>query len=200
MAIRPKRSAWRFVVILTAVELVIVGFVVFATYWVNRSGGDVLGIYSDRLRSSLFAGFLSVSGFLLSLKTFVVIKLKEGLYDSPQYRMRHASLAEDHSLGGLYAPLVRLTHLLFASILASFITSASQLTIGLISSWVAAAVCLSLSSVTIVLLVVVLFQIRANLSDWFSCLDEEMRVATAPGKDSDAASLLRRLDGDEPAA
>ena len=39
---------------------------------------ELVQFYVQNLRSSLFAGFLTLGGFLFSAKTFIVIKMKEG--------------------------------------------------------------------------------------------------------------------------
>ena len=38
--------------------------------------------FAEHLRGSLFSGFLTLGGFLLSLQMFIVVKIKEDLYDS----------------------------------------------------------------------------------------------------------------------
>ncbi|ABC83391.1 hypothetical protein [Anaeromyxobacter dehalogenans] len=142
----------------------------------------VFEFFTKNMRGSFFAGFLTIGGFMLSLKTFVLVKMKEGLYDSAAYK-EHAERArafghtESH-----YAPLRRLSHLLFFSILAALVTSALQLTVGLIPRWWAAAACLSFAGGTIVLLLVSLLQIKQNLDVWFTSLDEDAgkQSATRP--------------------
>src|SRR5262245_31540304 len=44
--------------------------------------------YARNLRGSLFTGFLTLSGFLLSAKTFIVVKMKESLYEQDFYTRR----------------------------------------------------------------------------------------------------------------
>jgi hypothetical protein len=41
--------------------------------------------YGENIRGSLFTGFLTLGGFLLSLKTFIIVKMKENVYDDERY-------------------------------------------------------------------------------------------------------------------
>ncbi|MBT0959869.1 hypothetical protein [Denitromonas iodatirespirans] len=41
--------------------------------------------YVENIRGHLFAGFLALGGFLLSLKTFIVVTMKENVYDDEKY-------------------------------------------------------------------------------------------------------------------
>lgn len=128
--------------------------------------------YSQNIRSSLFTGFLTLGGFLFSLKTFIVVKMKENVYDDKDYIK---NLNEQRKITpGLshYGPLKRLSNLLFLSVLSSIITSVSQFTIGLIDSPVSALICIWLSSFTIVLLIISLILIKINLDQWFSYLEK----------------------------
>lgn len=156
-----------------------------ATYAVHHFRPDsppdwsLFKFFTANMRGSFFAGFLTIGGFMLSLKTFVLVKMKEGLYDSDAYRKRAAKMRRLGSEQPLYAPLKRLSHLLFSSILAALLTSAMQLTVGLFDRWWTATVCLSAAAGTVVMLVVSLFQIKANLDSWFAALDEEHEAEVA---------------------
>ena len=135
-------------------------------------GKDIFDFFTKNMRGSFFAGFLTIGGFMLSLKTFVLVKMKEGLYDSKPYKDRNERLQRFGHSESLYTPLKRLSHLLFSSILAALLTSALQLTLGLVPRWWSAMVCAGFAGGTIVMLVFSLLQIKANLDEWFRSLDE----------------------------
>ncbi|WP_147468477.1 hypothetical protein [Corallococcus interemptor] len=143
---------------------------------------DVYDFYSKNMRGSLFSGFLTLGGFLLSLKTFVVVKMKEGLYDNKAYRTRHKR-RQTLLKTDLYNPLINLSHLLYYSILACIATSVSQLTLGLFPRWWSAAGCASLATFAVVLLAMSLREIKGNLDTWFECLEEEYRKSENPQED-----------------
>ncbi len=143
----------------------------------------VVEFYSDNLRASLFSGFLTLSGFLFSVKTFIVINIKRELYDSELYRRRILDLRKVNPNLPFYGPLVRLSHLLFSSVVLSLTTAVAQLTLGFIQSPVTVAICLLLAATTIVVLAKVMFIIRSNLLQWIGfyekLAEDESGKATA---------------------
>ena len=127
------------------------------------------------IRSALFTGFLTIGGFLLSLKTFILIKLKEDLYDSPSYKERFENQKQLKPSLSYFEPLSNLSNFLIYCVLLSLITSLSQYTLGFIQSIYTIAFCIALSSTSFFLVIVVWWEIRANLTIWFELLDEENR-------------------------
>jgi len=131
----------------------------------------IVMFYGDKLRGNLFAGFLTLGGFLFSLKTFIVIKMKENVYDHAEYKR---NLDEKKRLNPnltLYGPLQRLSNLLFFSVLFSIITAVLQLSLGLVENWHAVLVCLATAIFTLIILVISLFLIKSNLDQWFGFLE-----------------------------
>lgn len=159
-----------------------------ATYAAHHLWGGVFDFFKANMRGSFFTGFLTIGGFMLSLKTFVLVKMKEGLYASDEYKKRQAAMCECGSRDSLYAPLKRLSHLLFFSIFAALVSSALQLTLGLWPHWWSAALCLAAAGGTIAMLIFSLINIKTNLDAWFDCLDEDAKKAPAaaasPGPDA----------------
>ncbi|WP_139241655.1 hypothetical protein [Marisediminitalea aggregata] len=123
----------------------------------------------------MFAGFLTVGGFLLSLKTFILIKLKENVYDRPQYIKRFEKLRKLDSSLQIYAPLRNLSDFLFWSVLATIGAAIAQLSIGLIGiQWfVYAAIWVSVFALCV--LVASLLLIKTSLNDWFDFIGEDSR-------------------------
>ncbi|WP_147447060.1 hypothetical protein [Corallococcus sp. CA054B] len=160
----------------------VIGLFVFAGVAALSHGKiDVSGVYRDSLRGSFFSGFLSVGGFLFSLKTFIVIKMKEGLYDSDEYRERHREKSKLGRRGvGLFDPLRNLSRLLFYSIVSSFSTAVAQVTVGLVPGWGAVGLCLSMVACTLCLLFFSLREIKGNLDTWFDCLEAEAKKPAPP--------------------
>jgi ABC-type multidrug transport system fused ATPase/permease subunit len=130
-------------------------------------------LYQSKLQTPLFTGFLTIGGFLLTLKTFVLIRLKEEVYQSPFYRTK---LEERRHLNPdltLYAPLGRLTTLLVFSVLAALLTAVSQMSVGFIPGRLSAAFCISMAVTALALVFQSWFHIRENLNRWFELLEEE---------------------------
>lgn len=130
--------------------------------------------YGDKLRGSLFAGFLTLGGFLLSLKTFIVVNMKKEVFENPVYKKEwddQKKLDTKNELGKRYTPLRYLSGVLYAAILACLLTAVLQLTVGLANNFVAALLCLWAVSVSLLLLAWALWLIRANLLRMFDYLD-----------------------------
>ena len=136
--------------------------------------------YATNLRASLFSGFLTLTGFLFAVKTFIVVSMKRELYDTDEYRSRVAARREFNKKVTVYGPLQRLSGLLFWSVIASLVTAASQLTVGLVPEWWAAGLCMLLALVTVLLLLCDLIVIRCNLNQWFKFLEDAAKPKPAP--------------------
>lgn len=133
---------------------------------------DINTIYA-KLQGPLFTGFLTVGGFLLTLKTFILVKLNEGIYKTDTYRKRFESQqALDPGLR-LYGPLQRLSEFLVFSVLSALSCSACQLILGSFGVRWANIFCLSLVTMTLTLVFFCWWEIQANLKIWFSILEEE---------------------------
>lgn len=147
-----------------------------ALVWYLARTHDIHTFYGGSLRSSLFSGFLSLGGFLLSLKTFIVVKMKEGLYDHRLYKERFAEWRKKdarRATAKLFEPLGRLRGLLFLSIVSALVTAVLQMTLGLVEKDWAAGVCLAATGFSIALLTQSLIQINGNLRTWFGYLEED---------------------------
>lgn len=137
----------------------------------------VVMLYQDKMRGSLFAGFLTLGSFLLSLKTGIVIKIKENLFDSEEYKKIYLAARADGVEDSLYGPLQRLSQILSAAVLSALTASIAQLTIGLYSAWWAAAICITLAAIAAIFLLIGFTLIQINLRQWFQHLEVKGREA-----------------------
>lgn len=133
--------------------------------------------YANNLRQSLFAGFLTLAAFLYSLKTFIIIKMKENVYDQKLYKERFDRKKKNNPNIKRYDALRQLSDLLFYTVLCSIITSIMQFTLGLYSHWMASILCLYMALVSVVLFSISIFIIKDNLNAWFDFLDESEKKA-----------------------
>ncbi len=138
---------------------------------------SLFDFYSKNMRVALFTGFFTIGGFLLSLKTFILIKLKEEFFASDTYQERYedACALNPKMSVSLYGPLKRLGNFLFHCVLLSLLTSVAQFSIGFINSKITAAICISMSAATVSLVFIAWWDIRANLNEWFDLLEEDNR-------------------------
>lgn len=141
----------------------------------NRYGFDLYCFYSSKMQTPLFTGFLTLGGFLLTLKTFVLIKLKEGLYDHKKYQEHHNKRKLLNSELTYYGPLSRLGNFLILSVLFALLTSFFQFTFGFIDSNLIAAIALSLAFTTSIIVLFAWWNIRRNLNYWFELLEDEKK-------------------------
>jgi hypothetical protein len=137
------------------------------------NGHDLYGFYAKTMRIPLFSGFLTIGGFLLSLKTFILVKLKEDLFDLPAYRKRLEMRRVLNPNLTLYGPLSRLGSFLFWCVLGALTTSVSQFSIGLIEHNYIAAICISLGASTLSVVFIAWWNIHKNLKIWFELLEED---------------------------
>lgn len=152
--------------------LLLGGAVFYLCYYLHSNGLDITTFYAEKMRASLFSGFLTLGSFLLALKTGIVIKIKEGVYDKPDYQKKIFEAPELSGKTTVYGPLRRLSRLLSVSVMAGLTTSASQLTVGLISDWRASSLCLSLAAFSILVLLSSFFVIQHNLGTWFDLMED----------------------------
>lgn len=123
--------------------------------------------YQKNIRASLFSGFLTLGGFLLSLKTFIVVKLKESVYDNPHYKERFNARKKLDSSLEIYAPLRRLSDFLFWTILVAIVAAAGQFTLGLSLSFYAMLAAVGLALMALFMLICALLLVKQCLKDWF---------------------------------
>lgn len=127
------------------------------------------------VRGSLFAGFLTLGGFLLSLNAFIVVTMKKEVFETAVYKKEwedQKKLDHDDKMGKLYTPLRYLSGVLYAAILSCLLTAVLQLTVGLVDSFWATIICLWAVVVSLLLLVWSLWLIRENLVRMFDYLDK----------------------------
>ncbi|MFY8351052.1 hypothetical protein AAEU29_10995 [Pseudoalteromonas sp. SSM20] len=129
--------------------------------------------YAEHLRGHLFAGFLALGGFLLSLKTFIVVTMKEKVYDNKEYRKGVVLAKKRKTEITVYGPLKELSDYLFYSIIVSIFAAVLQLTLGLFEHTFTTVLCLYFCILATSLLTHSLMLIKNNLDTWFSYLEAE---------------------------
>lgn len=153
-----------------AAAIALVFLAIFAAIfcYLDKDIQSLIDGYQSNLRGNFFTGFLTIGSFLLSLKTFIVVKLKEGVYDSESYKKLFAERTQGQKGADIYAPLKNISHLLFGTILSAIITAILHVTLGLMNNWLAILVCVFAVVFSIVLLLISLVLIRRNITSWLS--------------------------------
>jgi hypothetical protein len=136
-------------------------------------GFCLVDVYQTKLQVPIFAGCLTIGSFLLTLKTLILLRLKEGLYDRPEYeRIFRNQLALDEKLV-YYGPLSRLGDALILSVFLAMTCAVCQLSLGFVRSIYTVSACLGLAISTIGLVLFCWCQIRQNLKRWFEVINAE---------------------------
>lgn len=136
---------------------------------------DFWGFFNSNIRASLFAGFLSLGGFLLSLKTFIIVNMKKDVFDTEKYKAaweNQSKLDHNGTLGKRYDPLRELSNVLFAAIVTAIGAAVLQITIGLRESFGTTLICLWAATFATMLLLTSLWLIKSNLNTMFAHLDD----------------------------
>ncbi|WP_414616150.1 hypothetical protein [Stenotrophomonas geniculata] len=153
--------------------------------------------YGERLRGSLFAGFLTLGGFLLSLKTFIVVNMKKEVFDTEEYLREWRSqklLDVRNKMGGRFDPLRLLSQTIFLAIASCVFTAVLQLTLGLAETWWAAAICLWACIVSMIFLGRSLWLIRVNLNSMFDFLDNRDGEREKQEKEEEARAQAEKSE------
>ncbi len=125
--------------------------------------------YVDKLQIPLFTGFLTLGSFLLTLKTFIIVQLKDKLYDvNEKYLREVAEKTITGSSANFYSPLERLAELLITAVILAITTALLQLTLGYIGNQLSSAICISFAIITLLLVFFAWWQIKKNIHDLFT--------------------------------
>lgn len=135
-------------------------------------------LYEDKLRASLFTGFFTLSGFLLSAKTFIILNLKKEMFSTKTYLKRvkeQSPLAEGQRIE-VYRPLRDVGTVLLMNVGLCLACSISQFSLGLINSKFTVAICLALAAAAAGMLVFSLVIIARNLHGMYDHFEEEAKA------------------------
>jgi hypothetical protein len=153
-------------------------------WWLDKAGSINLcrgkdALYSDSLQTALLGGLLAIAGFLLSTKTFILVHMKNEVFDSQDWR--DDDLKARRTTGrscSYYRSLEQLASFLELSILASLLASSSHLVTVFIRNSYTVSFALSLSVSALLLLGGSWYLISSNLKTWFSTLNkrEKQRI------------------------
>lgn len=130
--------------------------------------------YAKNLRGSLFAGFLTLGGFLMSLKAFIVVNMKKEVFDSEAYRKAWNEAKESgvKPYETKFQPLRDLSNVIFLAVATCIGSAVTQLTVGLVPNLFACLFALIFSCVAIGFVLRTLLLIKRNLRVLFDYLDE----------------------------
>jgi hypothetical protein len=135
--------------------------------------------YHKEFRTALFISGFTIGTFLFSMKTFILKTLKDDFYDNVKYQER---VRQRKNLGqnvGFYTPLLRFSKLLYLSIILSFFSALSQISIGYVSNFYAVLFCLSISFISWLMVGVSVYYVSIN---WSKIIDQAEKEAEGKAK------------------
>lgn len=126
----------------------------------------------DRIQGSLFTGFLTIGGFLLSLKTFLLLRLKQDIYDHKGYLERVERLRSLDPKIKRYDPLLRLSQLLVFTVFCALCSSISHLTVGYVFRPLGPIFSISISFSTLGLVILNWLVLSRNIKMWMEFIEK----------------------------
>lgn len=135
-----------------------------ATFIIYYFIPDIADLYKNKFQVAVFAGFLTLGSFLLTLKTFVIIQFKTQLFEKDPYKKVFESVKtkETYKKGDYYQPLDAIAKLLLLAVISSLGTSFVQITLGFIQNPIIASFCLSMGIATLIIVGFAWFIVRKN--------------------------------------
>lgn len=182
----PMASISKQILGLIGVSLLVVGVVILLHFKYGFSvtlekDTTFFNYYESKVRGYLFSGFISVGSFLLSLHTFVIVNLKDKLFDSVAYKNNYVDFKRREiknfssdmiSVSDYYSPLNVLSVFLNISIWLSIVTAVMQFTLGFYDNTYSAIFCMYMALITVLFLLNCLVLIRCNIKVWLTLEDK----------------------------
>lgn len=137
--------------------------------------------YIDLIRTPSISGLLTLGSFILSLNVFIIINLKEKLYDSKFY---YDNFNKQSNLGDTkleyYVGLTRLGRLLTSCVPTILLAAIINLFVGPIKHPISTGISIGATVASFSLILFCWWQIRGNLFRWFEYLDSENGPSPPP--------------------
>ncbi len=142
-----------------------------AAMWIACIFGDsIVSFYGNSLQQALFAAFVTLSAFLFSLMTFIIVKMKEEVYGTDSYREKFESQKKLNDALELYGPLRNFSELLFFTVVLCLVAAITQFTVGFIEHWWAVVLSVASAISAFCMFAISLFHVWRNISAFFEHL------------------------------
>lgn len=150
---------------------VLASIAVFCLFWKHEA--DATKLYDESLRQSMFTGFLTLGGFLLSMKTFILVNIKKGVYESDVYLKEIEKAVKSGQHVDRYGSLFSLQKALSLATAFAIFVSLSQFTLGLLPWWPAKAFAASLAVFAFSFVAWAFWLLYMNTKRWFKLMEDE---------------------------
>ena len=160
--------------LLKIVPLILFILMLFSSMFVPASlRTEIIDLYIKNFREILFSAFLTLSGFVFTLETFIIVTIKENVYDNEKYIKKFLNMKKINPQLSRYAPLIRLKHFLYYTIVYSFMAAMFQLIFGVFYNWFTILLCIWSSFIALLTFVYALHISNNNLKKWFECIEDD---------------------------
>jgi heme/copper-type cytochrome/quinol oxidase subunit 3 len=130
----------------------------------------------------MFAGFLTLGSFLLTLQTAILQRLTMA-FDTDDYCNRYLVLKSRDPNVRYYGSLERMNIALFINIILALTTAGAQMSIGFVRRNSTTAVCVGLAATTLILVAYLTFQLHLAHKEYFKKIEEDkVNKLVAEGK------------------
>jgi hypothetical protein len=166
---------WFFTILFSIlVVATVTAWVLFNKYAPMSAAGENLWLkgYADYARTPLFTAFITLGSFLLTLKTTILQRLREG-YDTEAYEKRFLILKGKNPSLKYYGSLERLATALATNVTLSLLTSLFQMTLGFTGRALPVAICLASAFTSILLVFYLTLQMFLSHREWFEKIEED---------------------------
>lgn len=148
-----------------------------ATYYWRADVGEKY----RSLRAGLFSGFLTMTGFAMTMKAYVMANVAKAIYESKHARAVNATMAQYGIQTDVYKPLEELRDFLVIPVALCLLAAVAQVTFGLRDSsvwFVGIALCLAATGATSI--VAAVWMMRYAMCAWINILRRESREDGEP--------------------
>ena len=138
----------------------------------------LIEVYYNQARITMFAGFLTLGSFLLTLQTAIIQRLREA-YDSTDYARKVEQMRSKGKTVLHYGSLERVGIALATNVILAITTSLLQMTIGFAQKPWSTSICVSFGLTTIILVIYLTIQLVMAHHQWFKKTEEDLTQRNA---------------------
>lgn len=151
--------------------------VLFACAWLIAADYPcIIDGYQDKARTPIFSAFITLGSFLLTLKTAILQRLKDG-FDSKAHEEAYLYRCETTSEPGrYYESLGNMSVALSSAVFFSLLSAACQMTFGFVKNDWAFALCAAMPTTTLLMILYLWREISLAHKNWITKIEEDKKA------------------------
>ena len=132
----------------------------------------VIESYEKNARTPIFTAFVTLGSFLLTLKTTILQRLKDG-FDCEEHKENYLYASANGGKDGYYHSLCNMSQALALTVVLALLSSACQMTLGFLATPITFGICASLPMATLGVLLFLWWQITGAHQLWLKSIEEK---------------------------